>query len=492
MPIQAWVIAFLLTGLMYLLAGWLAFRYLGGRALTSSLISLHLASPVILEKIRDGVVLLDVQDQILHVNSAALRILEQEPSFTGQPLETLFQSNSATALQLMKARAGRWDLQEKTPSGDKWLDMTFSPLTDKKGKHRGQIVIFRDITPRKLAQIQLEAANLELNARNRDLDRYNCEIRTLHEMSNQLQACAMVEESYPIIRSYMEQLLPAVAGGLYVCSPQRRCLELVLSWPDQVDLADQFEGRQCKGLVQGELYRSGSGWADESCGHVAGQEGITYTCRPLIIEGVSMGLLHIFYPTAQLSQNQFEMALAVLDTIKLGLLNLMMQDKLRQESIRDPLTNLFNRRYMEEALRMALYHAQRTGQPLALVMADVDNFKQINDRYGHQQGDKVLVQVGQLFLNNIRRNDIACRYGGDEFILVMPDAPLQSAYARADALRRELSGSPESQSGPEPISLSLGVAAFPEHGETAAGLIGAADKALYLAKQGGRDRIHSA
>jgi len=324
------------------------------------------------------------------------------------------------------------------------------------------------------------------------LDRYNCEIRTLHEMSNRLQACATVEESYPIIRGYMEQLLPAVAGGLYICTPQRRCLELVLSWPDQVDLAGEFEGRQCKGLVQGELYRSGSGWADESCGHVAGQEGITYTCRPLIIEGVSMGLLHIFYPTAQLSQNQFEMALAVLDTIKLGLLNLMMQDKLRQESIRDPLTNLFNRRYMEEALRMALYHAQRTGQPLALVMADVDNFKQINDRYGHQQGDKVLVQVGQLFLNNIRRNDIACRYGGDEFILVMPDAPLQSAYARADALRRELSGSPESQSGPEPISLSLGVAAFPEHGETAAGLIGAADKALYLAKQGGRDRIHSA
>jgi len=160
MPIQAWVIAFLLTGLLYFLAGWLAFRYLGGRALTSSLISLHLASPVILEKIRDGVVLLDVQDQILHVNSAALRILEKEPSFAGQPLETLFQSNSATALQLMKARAGRWDLQEKTPSGDKWLDMTFSPLTDKKGKHRGQIVIFRDITPRKLAQIQLEAANL--------------------------------------------------------------------------------------------------------------------------------------------------------------------------------------------------------------------------------------------------------------------------------------------------------------------------------------------
>ncbi|MEQ8200097.1 MAG: diguanylate cyclase [Syntrophomonadaceae bacterium] len=489
MGIEAWTIAFLLSGLLYFLAGWLAFRYLGSRALTSSLLSLHLASPVIVEKIRDGVVLLDVDNRILHVNAAALHILEMESFSTGLPLESLFQPSSETAIQLMKTQAGRWDFQEKTRSGEKWLDMSFSPLSDKKGNHRGQIVIFRDITKRKLAQIQLEAANLELNARNRELDRYNWEISNLHQMSSRLQSCPTLEAAYPVISDFMQMLLPALSGGLYLCSPPCQRMELVLAWQEDIYTVAGFESSDCLSLEKGEIHRSGPGLEEENCRHAAGRLGDVHVCRPLVIDGKPFGVFYCHFRAAEFSPNQVQMAQAVVDTAVLALLNLKLRDNLRQDAIRDPLTNLFNRRYMEEALRMALFNAQRTGRPLSIIMADVDNFKQINDRYGHRQGDKILIMVGRLFARSIRRNDIACRYGGDEFILVMPDAPLQSACSRADAIRREITGQDLEGNGPDSISLSLGVAAYPNHGETMETLIEAADKALYLAKQEGRDRI---
>ena len=489
MGIEAWTIAFLLSGLLYFLLGWLAFRYMSNRALTSSLLSLHLASPVIVEKIRDGVVLLDVDDRILHVNAAALHILELESYSTGLPLETLFQSSSETAIQLMKTQAGRWDFQQKGRSGEKWLDMSFSPLSDKKGNPRGQIVIFRDITKRKLAQIQLEATNLELSARNQELDRYNWEISNLHQMSSQLQSCPTLEAAYPVIHKYMPMLLPAVSGGLYLCLPTSDYMELTLAWQDDIAAIEGFNCSDCLSLVTGEIHRSGLWEEEKNCLHTAGRPGEVHVCRPLIVDGKSFGIFYCHYHSADLGPNQVQIAQAVIDTAVLALLNLKLRENLRQDAIRDPLTNLFNRRYMEEALRMGLFNAQRTGRPLSIIMADVDNFKQINDRYGHGQGDKVLIKVSQLFANSIRRNDIACRYGGDEFILVMPDAPLASACIRADAIRREISSQDLEGDGLPCISLSLGVSSYPDHGETGEALIEAADKALYIVKQGGRDRI---
>ncbi len=492
MGIEAWTIAFLLSGLLYFLIGWLSFRYLSSRALTSSLLSLHLASPVIVEKIRDGVVLLDVDDRILHVNAAALHILELQSYSTGLPLESLFQSSSETAIQLMKAQAGRWDFQEKAPSNEKWLDMSFSPLSDKKGNPRGQIVIFRDITKRKLAQIQLEAANLELNTRNQELDRYNQEISNLHQMSSRLQSCPTLETSYPIIRSFMQMLLPAVSGGLYLCLPAGQRMELALAWQDDMAAAEGFDSSDCLSLVTGEIHGSGLGWEETKCPHVVGRPGEVHVCRPLIIDGNPFGVFYCYYHSADLGPNQVQMAQAVIDTAVLALLNLRLREKLRQDAIRDPLTNLFNRRYMEEALRMALFNAQRTGRPLSIIMADVDNFKQINDRYGHRQGDKILIRVSQLFANCIRRNDIACRYGGDEFLLVMPDAPLAAACVRADAIRREISKLGVEGDAPQCLSLSLGVSSYPDHGDTGEALIEAADQSLYMAKQGGRNRVGTA
>lgn len=167
------------------------------------------------------------------------------------------------------------------------------------------------------------------------------------------------------------------------------------------------------------------------------------------------------------------------------------REALRTQAVRDPLTGLFNRRYMSEALERELRRAEHGGQPLSMVMLDVDHFKTFNDTSGHQAGDDLLTQIGSLLQGRTRREDIACRYGGEEFLLILPGAPLEAARRRADELRDGVREMVVEHRGRPlgPISVSAGVACFPEHGTTADDLLRAADTALYRAKELGRDRV---
>jgi diguanylate cyclase (GGDEF)-like protein len=182
------------------------------------------------------------------------------------------------------------------------------------------------------------------------------------------------------------------------------------------------------------------------------------------------------------------------DSIGLGIANLKLRESMRNLSIRDPLTGLFNRRYMEEGLAQELYRARRNDSKLAVIMIDIDHFKQFNDRYGHDGGDAVLRALGMFLKDHVRGSDIACRYGGEEFVLVLSSTTAEGALQRADAIR---SGAAllSITHGNRPlgaITLSLGVAMFPEHGDLPAALVTAADIALYQAKGAGRDRVVSA
>ena len=170
------------------------------------------------------------------------------------------------------------------------------------------------------------------------------------------------------------------------------------------------------------------------------------------------------------------------------------REGLRVLSLRDPLTNMFNRRYMEESLEREIRRAMRNGQPLGIMMIDIDHFKQINDTYGHEAGDLVLQALATFFHDNIRGGDIACRYGGEEFLLLFPDAPLDGMRKRADNLRScaaQLQIIVEGKAVTPP-TLSIGVAVFPDDGETSQAVVRAADAALYRAKTSGRDRVVSA
>lgn len=167
------------------------------------------------------------------------------------------------------------------------------------------------------------------------------------------------------------------------------------------------------------------------------------------------------------------------------------QALLREQSVRDHLSGLFNRRYMEETLERELLRAARKQLSLGVIMLDVDNLKQFNDTWGHAAGDEILRELGSLLLRQVRGEDIACRYGGDEFIIVLPDASLEVTRERAELIckyAREFHLQFEGQSLAA-VTLSLGVAVFPEHGTTRTGILRAVDAALYRAKHEGRSRV---
>ena len=167
------------------------------------------------------------------------------------------------------------------------------------------------------------------------------------------------------------------------------------------------------------------------------------------------------------------------------------QALLREQSVRDHLTGLFNRRYLDETLPRELHMAQRRKAPLCVVMLDLDGFKQFNDSFGHGPGDSLLREFGRVLGERLRKSDISCRYGGDEFVLVLPDSSIADTHERVEQIRIFLKGLPihygEQVFGM--LTLSAGIAQSPEHGTTADELLRAADEALYAAKQAGRDRI---
>lgn len=166
-----------------------------------------------------------------------------------------------------------------------------------------------------------------------------------------------------------------------------------------------------------------------------------------------------------------------------------LQADLREQAVRDGLTNLFNRRYLDETLERELARAKREGYPLSLVMIDIDHFKKLNDTYGHQAGDKVLRELAALLWGDVRAEDVPCRYGGEEFIVLLPRMPLDIALERAEEWRRTLQATrvPFGDFQLE-TTISCGVAAYPDHARTADDLLRCCDEALYDAKHGGRNR----
>jgi diguanylate cyclase (GGDEF)-like protein len=162
---------------------------------------------------------------------------------------------------------------------------------------------------------------------------------------------------------------------------------------------------------------------------------------------------------------------------------------LRDQAIRDGLTGLFNRRYLAETLEREMSRAAREGIPIGAIMLDLDHFKEYNDTYGHHAGDELLFAVGQLIQEQVRLEDIPCRYGGEEFLVILPGAPLNLVYERAMSLNRNIKRLHLARSSLKPITTSAGLAVFPQHAATGNDLIRAADRALYQAKADGRDRV---
>jgi diguanylate cyclase (GGDEF)-like protein len=212
----------------------------------------------------------------------------------------------------------------------------------------------------------------------------------------------------------------------------------------------------------------------------------------MMAQGEISGLLYLSAATpAALPVAKRQLAHTVAEQVALAISNLHLRETLKEQSIRDPLTGLYNRRYLEEALQHEMTSAQRHQTSIGVIMVDADHFKSFNDTYGHDFGDQVLQAIAQVLKGGTRLSDLACRYGGEEFTLILPQSSLADTATRAEALRQQIGQLALTHRGqPVPtITASLGVACFPQHGQTGAELLQKADQALYQAKAAGRNRV---
>ncbi len=337
----------------------------------------------------------------------------------------------------------------------------------------------------------------------RELEQLHAQHVTLRNLNRYLRASVTPAEVYATIECFSPQLFQGMNGKLYIVHPPGKHLEPVAAWGDKSSTGQMFTIQDCWGLRQSQPHRVRDPQTELLCGHVTAdsKSARPYLCVPLFAEGETLGLLHLrraedeSTPSIATSMESYlNLAVALAGETSLALANLRARDSLHEQSIRDSLTGLYNRRFLEEFLLRELARADRKKHPLSIITMDIDHFKRINDTLGHGAGDIVLRRVGLLLQGFVRQSDIACRVGGEEFSVLLPEASMQTATQRAENIRRavqELKLKYEDQTLSS-ITISLGVAAFPDHGITPAALLHAADQALYDAKYRGRDRVESA
>jgi diguanylate cyclase (GGDEF)-like protein len=358
-------------------------------------------------------------------------------------------------------------------------------------------ILLRDAAERRRAAASQEAFNQRLTRSLEELRERNQEITLLSQMSSFLQSCTDSQEACAAIARMGPMLFPTEAGRLYLYHASRNYLDLAACWGETPDGDPILAPEDCWGLRRGRAHEYGADNLGLVCAHVQAGGGVAspYLCVPMMAQGETLGLLHLRPVGAaaaqRVSAEKQQVAVAVAEQVGLALANLTLRDTLRQQSIRDALTGLYNRRFLEESLDRELGRLARKKLPLAVIMIDVDHFKRFNDTHGHEAGDVVLRDLGLLLRRHLRQSDVACRLGGEEFTILMPETDVEIARRRAEFLRgaaRELKlvhdGRPLGE-----VTLSLGVAAFPEHGADRESLLHAADMALYEAKRGGRDRV---
>jgi diguanylate cyclase (GGDEF)-like protein len=316
----------------------------------------------------------------------------------------------------------------------------------------------------------------------------------LFVMTEMLQSALDRDDANEVLRTSALQLMPKVGGALYVFNNSRDRLDLSTTWQAGGEVAwpDHITPGGCWALKRGKPHRNAAAAGALRCAHaVAGRSSLEI---PMAARGELYGLLELTVEAGDGDHLLTEMqpiAGALADAMSLALSSISLREKLRNQALRDPLTGLYNRRFMEEMLARMTHDAERRHAPLSAVMIDLDHFKKLNDQFGHATGDAVLRQVANVIVAKLRATDIACRYGGEEMVLLMPDCTLTQAIAKADQIREAIAKIAADGQLPA-VSCSAGAACIPETSSMANDLLSAADAALYVAKRHGRDRVESA
>lgn len=448
---------------------------------------------------------IDLEGRIADANPAFVQLTgTPREKLAGSTFDSCFTDPEAARASYREALSGGsadgYPLTVRHTSGTiRSLICSAAHYRNQEGQIAGVLLIAQDVTERRQREEELARLHLDVLAQMEDLKQRESEIRRINDLYEILQTCNAPQESYPIIAAAAAQLFPQSGGGLASSVGRDQRMETVAEWGIEPCLSPAFHLDDCWALRLGHPHEVEPGDL-QTCRHfqaaLPSAPAAPYMCVPLIVGGELQGMLHLRgAPGTHIGTQQRHLLITLGEVVKLSLSGLKLREALRSQAIRDPLTGLFNRNYLDETLRRELSRSARSRAPLCVAMLDIDGFKTFNDSYSHYAGDIVLKALGAFFMKNLRASDIACRYGGDEFVLVLPDTDPAQVCERLDRLRsqvKQLRCEYEGHALPA-TSISIGVAQYvaqsPEHGSSAGELLKAADKALYAAKHRGKDQI---
>ena len=344
----------------------------------------------------------------------------------------------------------------------------------------------------------LRATNTQLGEALTETRQISESMQRLSEFSQMLQSCRSIDEVREGLPGVLGALLPQLGGRLALIDASQNLAAIGAHWGRHGLSAESiFAPEDCWALRRGQPYPLAGTNAGFTCKHLdfpnpeLPEAG--YLCVPLTAQGETIGVL-TFDADRTPSTPERRLAIAAGEQLAQSLANLRLQNTLRTQSIRDPLTGLFNRRYLEVSVERELLRATRRSLSLAVLMIDIDNFKAFNDTHGHEAGDAVLAQFAEVLKRAARMEDIACRHGGEEFVVLLQEADERRARKSAERVRAmvaEMIVTHRQVQLPR-ITVSIGLAVFPRDGRTQQDLLRRADTALYLAKKAGRDCVASA
>ena len=310
----------------------------------------------------------------------------------------------------------------------------------------------RDVTARRRNEEGIRTANGELRASVAQLLKRDEEMKSLIHLNELLQSCTTQAEAYQVVALVAPELFAGESGCLAMLHPADQIMETVARWGDETALVPSFSLEDCWALRRGKLHEVSDPRVDLLCHHFVHDPQAGYLCVPLIVASGTSGLLCLTGGLGKVIGSSARQRLAVTagQTIKQCLYSLRLRDELREQATHDPLTGMCNRRYLDESLSRELHRGRRGKSPLCVAMLDLDNFKPFNDAFGHDAGDSLLRELGNMIREKLRKSDISCRYGGDEFVLVLPDSSVADTEQRLEQIRALVKEFPTQNGAPRP------------------------------------------
>lgn len=327
------------------------------------------------------------------------------------------------------------------------------------------------------------------------IDRLSGQRQVLSRYSGLLQSCETRDEIMHLTSDTIRELAPEASGRCYLFRASQDFHESAATFGHAtVSSRDTLLPGECWALRRSQPHLRIGGRGGPRCDHIDDElpvDAVSTLCIPLSAQGNALGLLHVSTPKGHEQEGVAVLFEQIAEQLGLAVANLQLRESLRTQSLRDPLTGLFNRRYLEASLTRELHRCERHGLPLSVLMLDIDHFKRFNDSQGHAGGDVLLSLVGRLLQSGVRADDIACRYGGEEFTVVMPELDAAGAVLRAEQIRRSIGMATVQHAGQTlgPVTVSIGIATSPGDGHAPDVLLQVADAMLYRAKAEGRDRV---